>query len=327
MKALVCQSLDDGNLSWQSVAEPEADAGRLLLEVKAASVNFPDALLVQGKYQIRLQPPFIPGMEVAGVVSAVGAAVTDIMVGDRVSAVLPEFGGFAERVSVKPEFTFKIPDSLPFDIAACVPSVYATSYYALCHRARLQRNETVLVLGAAGGVGMATIALAKKMGANVIAAVSSDAKAEAVRNYGADHVVDYIRSDLKSAVAELTEGRGVDIVVDPVGGDISLQALRTLAWDGRHLVIGFAAGDIPRIATNRLLLKSISMIGVNFGGFTTRYDQQAKQICQQMNDWLAQDHALWPMISESTPMQDGGGVVASFLSRKSIGKRILLLES
>lgn len=327
MKALVCQSLDDGDLSWQSVAEPEADAQRLLLEVRAASVNFPDALLVQGKYQIRLQPPFVPGMEVAGIVRAVGSQVPDITVGDRVSAVLPEFGGFAELVSVKPEFTFKIPDSLPFDIAACVPSVYATSYYALTNRAGLRQGETVLVLGAAGGIGMASITLAKKMGACVIAAVSSDAKAEAMLKYGADHVVNYTRSDLKAAVAELTGGQGADIVVDPVGGDISLQALRALAWDGRHLVIGFAAGDIPQIATNRFLLKSISMIGVNFGGFTTRYDEQAKQICQQMNDWLAQDHTLWPVISESTPMQDGGAVVASFLSRKSIGKRILLLES
>jgi NADPH2:quinone reductase len=323
VKALVCQSLDGSELSWQTVAEPEVEAGQLLIDVKAASVNFPDALVVQGKYQVRLQPPFVPGMEVAGVVCAASPGFAP---GDRVSAVLPGFGGFAERVAVSPGSVFKIPDALPFDIAACVPSVYATAYYALTQRAHLQPGETVLVLGAAGGIGMAATGLASKMGARVIAAVSSDSKGSTARKYGADHLVNYKETDLKEAVASFTDGAGVDVVVDPVGGDITQQALRCLAWDGRHLVIGFAAGDIPQVAANRLLLKNISMIGVNFGGFTTRYEQQAKQVCEQMNDWLAQDSTLWPEIAERSAMAAGGAVLTRFLDRKSIGKRILLVE-
>jgi len=326
VKALVCQSLDGGDLSWQAVAEPVVDGGQLLIDVKAASVNFPDALLVQDKYQIRLQPPFVPGMKVAGVVSATGAQTQGFAVGDRVSAVLPEFGGFAERVAVGAGFVFKIPDALPFDIAACVPSVYATAYYALNHRAHLQPDATVLVLGAAGGIGMAATGLASKMGARVIAAVSSDAKGSVARKYGADHTINYTEFDLKQPISECTDGRGVDIVVDPVGGDVTQQALRCLAWGGRHLVIGFAAGDIPRVAANRLLLKNISMIGVNFGGFTQRYDQQAKRVCEQMNNWLVQEPTLWPEIAERTAMAAGAAVLTRFLSRECIGKRILPLE-
>jgi NADPH2:quinone reductase len=326
VKALVCLTVGDSELNWQSVAEPDPGPDQLVLDVKAASVNFPDALLLQGKYQVRLEPPFVPGMEVAGVVSALGSQVTGFVVGDRVSAVLPEFGGFAERVCVPSGFAFNLPDALPFDIAACVPSVYATAYYALTKRAGLCAGETVLVLGAAGGVGMAAVALASKLGARVIAAVSSDEKGDALQQYAVDHIINYTRADLRQSLKEITAGRGVDIVVDPVGGEISQQALRSLAWDGRHLVIGFAAGDIQQVPANLLLLKSASMIGVNFGGYTMHFNQQAKQVCELMNDWLAQDPTLWPLISDRTPMAEGSGIVGKFLSRTSMGKRILLLE-
>ena len=326
MKALVCQSLEDAALSWQSVAEPKPDAAQLLVEVKAASVNFPDALLMQGKYQIRMQPPFIPGMEVSGEVIGVGATTSGFVVGDRVAAVLPQFGGFAERIALSPGFTCKIPADLPFDIAACIPSVYATAYYGLVNRAQLVAGEIVLVLGAAGGVGMATISLAKALGAVVIAAVGSEEKAALVARFGADHVINYSKDDLKQAVKDHTNGGGADIVVDPVGGDRTEQALRAIAWGGRHLVIGFAAGAIPAVATNLLLLKSASLVGVNFGGYTSRFTDPAQKICQQVITMMAADASLWPLVSRRIPMAEGGEAIAGLLARTGVGKVVLTLD-
>jgi NADPH2:quinone reductase len=330
MKALVCESLTDsmgkGSMVWRSVAEPVMGDDQLLISVKAASVNFPDSLLVEGKYQVRLEPPFTPGMEVAGVVTAVGPQAAGFDIGDRVAAVLPEFGGFAERISVSPQFAFSVPDPLPFDIATCIPSVYATVYYGLKNRAALATGETVLVLGAAGGVGVAAIKLAKRLGATVIAAVSSEKKANVARSCGADHVINYSEDSLKLEVRKFTAGRGADVVVDPVGGEISEQALRAIAWDGRHLVVGFAAGDIPKISTHLLLLKSASMIGVNFGGFTSQFSEDAKAICEQVFELLAADASLWPLVSQHVPMQLGSDAIASLPARTSLGKVVLTLE-
>jgi|AP95_1055475.scaffolds.fasta_scaffold00067_25 NADPH2:quinone reductase len=324
MKALVCQS--DRNLVWQTVKEPVPAEDELLVSVKAASVNFPDALVIQGKYQVRLEPPFIPGMEVAGEVLATGAATRGFTVGDRVSAVLPGFGGFAERITVSPDHTFQIPDKLPFDVAACVPSVLATVYYGLVNRAAFVTGETVLVLGAAGGIGSASITLAKKLGAKVIAAVGTEDKAAIARSLGADHVINYSQCSLKEKVKDITQGQGADIVIDPVGGDTTEQALRAIAWDGRHLVIGFAAGDIPVISTHLLLLKSASMVGVNFGGFTSNFGSAAKKICETVNNMMATDHSIWPLISGHIPMQAGSDAIASLPGRTSIGKIVLTLD-
>jgi NADPH2:quinone reductase len=325
MKALVCHSLDGSVPVWETVAEPQPGADEILVSVRAASVNFPDALLLQGKYQVRLAPPLVPGMEIAGEVLAVGAATSGLAVGDRVAAVLTGCGGFAERVAVTPDYVFKMPANLPFDVAACIPSVYATAYYGLVSRARLVAGETVLVLAAAGGVGMAATTLAKALGANVIAAVGSAEKAEFATRIGADHVINYSEVDLKQTVRDITGGRGVDIVVDPVGGDITEQALRAIAWDGRHLVIGFAAGNIPAIATNLLLLKSASLVGVNFGGYTARSSGPAGEICRQVMALLAQDESLQPLISRRVPMPEGGPVIASLLDRVGLGKAVLTL--
>lgn len=326
MKALVCQSLEETALSWQSVVEPKPLAGQLLVAVKAASVNFPDALLTKGRYQIRLQPPFVPGMEVSGEVIEVGTATSGFAVGDRVAAVLPEFGGFAERIALSPGFTCKIPATLPFDIAACIPSVYATAYYGLVNRARLVAGEFVLVLGAAGGVGMATISLAKALGAVVIAAVGNEEKAALVARFGADHVINYSKDDLRQAVKAHTNGCGADIVVDPVGGDRTEQALRAIAWGGRHLVIGFAAGAIPAVATNLLLLKSASLVGVNFGGYTSRFTDPARKICQHVITMMAEDASLWPLISRRIPMAEGGEEISALLARAGVGKIVLTLD-
>ncbi len=325
MRALVCHSTDGSDPVWESVAEPKHGAEDILVAVRAASVNFPDALLLRGQYQVRLAPPFVPGMEVAGQVLAVGAATSGFAVGDRVAAVLTGFGGFAERVSVSPDYVFKMPANLSFDVAACIPSVYATAYYALVSRAQLVAGETVLVLAAAGGVGMAATSLAKSLGAHVIAAVGSAEKAGLATRAGADHVINYSEADLKQSVRDLTQGRGVDIVVDPVGGDITEQALRAIAWDGRHLVIGFAAGNIPAIATNLLLLKSASLVGVNYGGYAAHYSGPAGEICQQVMALLAQDESLQPVISRRVPMPEGGSVIASLLDRSGLGKTVLTL--
>jgi NADPH2:quinone reductase len=327
VKALVCESLEDGAVCWQAVAEPEPDEQQLLVAVKAASVNFPDALLTRGRYQVRLQPPFVPGMEIAGEVIAVGSATSGYAVGDRVAAVLPQFGGFAERIAVSPEFTCKLPAELPFDVAACVPSVYATAYYGLVNRALLIPGETVLVLGATGGVGMAAISLAKAMGAQVVAAVGSEEKAALASRLGADHVINYSIQDLKLAVKDYTGGVGADIVVDPVGGELTEQALRAIAWGGRHLVIGFAAGDIPAVATNLLLLKSASLVGVNFGGYTSRFTGPAQEINQQVLAMMASDKSLWPLISRRIPMAEGGEAIARLLARTGMGKIVLTLEN
>jgi len=311
MKALVCQSLESGALSWQTVTDPDFDKGELLIAVKASSINFADTLLVRGHYQIRLTPPFVPGMEVAGEVIAVGADVSGFASGDRVAAVLPEFGGFAEQVAVSANSVFKLPENLPLEVAACIPSVVATAYYGLVHRAALVAGETVLVLGASGGVGMASISLAKKFGAKVIAAVSGDEKGFTATQLGADHVINYSQGELKQTVKDITNGAGVNIIVDPVGGELTQQALRAIAWDGRHLVVGFAAGDIPEIATNILLLKSATMMGVNFGGFSSKFDGPAKQICDHVVALLAGDHSLWPLISRRLPMSTFGSDLSS----------------
>lgn len=322
----MCQSLEETSLSWQSVVEPKPVAEQLLVEVKAASINFPDALLMKGRYQIRLQPPFIPGMEVSGKVVGVGTTTSGFAVGDRVAAVLPEFGGFAERIVLSPRFTYKIPVDLPFDVAACIPSAYATAYYALVNRAQLVYGETVLVLGAAGGVGMASISLAKALGAVVIAAVGNEEKAALVARFSADHVINYSKDDLSQAVKAFTNGGGADIVVDPVGGDRTEQALRAIAWGGRHLVIGFAAGAIPAVATNLLLLKSASLVGVNFGGYTSRFTDPAKKICQHVITMMAEDASLWPTISRRIPMAEGGESISGLLARAGVGKIVLTLD-
>ena len=327
MEALVCTSLEHQTLEWQSVAAPTLDQHSVLIDVKAASVNFPDVLLIQGRYQIHKNPPFIPGMEIAGRVSVIGSAVQGFGVGDRVVAVLPQFGGFAQQVAVGPEAICKIPETLPFDVAACVPSVYATAYYALVNRAQLMAGETVLVLGAAGGVGLAAVTLAKALGARVIGATGSAEKAACVARFGADHIIDYVKNDLKQSVKDYTQGKGADIVIDPVGGTLTEQAFRAIAWGGRHLVIGFAAGDIPSVATNLLLLKSASLTGVNLGGLALRDPDAARDISQRVIRLLAEDQSMWPFISSSVPMHQGADVVAGFAQRSTMGKVVLTLGS
>src|SRR5579871_985494 len=262
MRALVCRAYGPlGDLALEEVPDPRPRAGEVLVAVRACGVNFPDVLVVQGKYQFKPAPPFSPGAEVAGVVEAVGAGVQGLAAGDRVLAVATH-GGMAEKMVADASQVLRLHEGVPFESAACVAMAHGTALHALRDRARLASGETLLVLGAAGGVGLAAVQIGKRMGARVIAAASTQEKLETCKAAGADLLVDYAREDLKERVKALTGGAGANVVFDPVGGAFTEAALRATAWEGRLLVIGFTAGDIPRIPTNLVLLKGCALVGV-----------------------------------------------------------------
>ena len=322
MKALVCNefaTIDKLNLEEKPAPQPAK--GEVLIDVKAAGVNFPDLLTVQGKYQIKPPLPFIPGTEVAGVVTAVGESVTRRKVGDKVIAT-SQIGGFAEQC-VAPEYaTIEMANSMSFPQAAGFSITYGTSYYALKQRANLQAGETVLVLGAAGGVGIATIQIAKAMGAKVIAAASSEEKLDFACEAGADMRINYSNEPLKDKIKELTGGKGADVIYDPVGGDLSEQAFRGIAWDGRFLVIGFASGPIPAIPLNLALLKGASMIGVFWGSWMARQPQEAMQNFKELIEMIDGDQ-FSPLVTEVYDLEDYQSALASISERRAKGKVIL----
>jgi NADPH2:quinone reductase len=322
MKALVCNefaTIDKLNLEEKPAPQPAK--GEVLIDVKAAGVNFPDLLTVQGKYQIKPPLPFIPGTEVAGVVTAVGESVARRKVGDKVIATT-QIGGFAEQC-VAPEYaTIEMASSMSFPQAAGFSITYGTSYYALKQRANLQAGETVLVLGAAGGVGIATIQIAKAMGAKVIAAASSEEKLDFACEAGADMRINYSNEPLKDKIKELTGGNGADVIYDPVGGDLSEQAFRGIAWDGRFLVIGFASGPIPAIPLNLALLKGASMMGVFWGSWMARQPQEAMQNFKELIDMI-DGGQFSPLVTEVYDLEDYQSALASISERRAKGKVIL----
>jgi len=268
MRAVLCTEYGtQDKLSIADVQDVVAEPGQVVIDVRAASLNFPDLLVIQGLYQHRPEPPFVPGAEAAGVVSEVGEGVTSVTLGQRVMAVGVQ-GAFAERWVVDASSVVPMPDAMPFETAAALTLAYGTSYHALKQRAELKAGETLLILGAAGGVGSAAVEIGKAMGAVVIAAASTDDKLAFCRELGADETINYATENLKDRTKELTAGRGVDVIYDPVGGDLSEQAFRAIAWRGRHLVIGFTAGDIPKVPWNLPLLKGASIVGVYWGSFT-----------------------------------------------------------
>ena len=324
MNALICSSLDGpAALSWQPRTLSTPGAGELRVRVHAASLNFGDVLLTRGRYQIRPELPFVPGMEIAGEVVEAGAGFRDA---ERVAAVLPEFGGFAEYVNVPAQHVFPIGDRLPWEIAACIPSVYGTAWYALHSLAQLQPGEVVLVLGAAGGVGSACVRLARKAGAFVIGAASGAEKVAAVRAAGAARAIDCALGDLRGQLEPLIESHGAPgIIFDPVGGAITREALRRLAWCGRYLVVGFAAGDIPALAANIVLLKGAAILGVNFGRYATLRPDAANAIYRTLVTMLDEDRQLWPEISARMPMPDGARALALLESRTTHGKIVLTI--
>jgi NADPH2:quinone reductase len=323
MLALICKQF--GPIDALQVSEmptPVPGAGQVAIDVEAASVNFPDGLMVQGKYQLKPEVPFVPGAEIAGTVHSAGGGVTHVEPGDRVVAVC-RMGGFAERVLADADSTFALAPTVDFATAAAMPLTYATTYHALLDRAQLAAGETLLVLGAGGGVGIAAVELGKLMGATVIAAASSPQKLEAARSRGADHLIDYSRENLRARLKEIAGSKGVDVVYDPVGGSYTEPALRAVGWGGRYLVVGFAAGEIPRIALNLTLLKGSSIVGVYWGEFRQRDMTRSTAELTQLLTWLEQGR-IRPIVSAKFPLEDAVSALASVFERRAVGKVIIL---
>ena len=328
MRQVVCKELGPPEkLVVEDAAAFEAGPGQVVVDVHAAGVNFVDTLFIQGLYQIKPKPPFVPGGEVAGVVSAVGEGVTDggsgIAVGDRV-IVMCGLGGFAEQVVVGAERAMPVPAGLDFPRAAALIQSYSTSLYALRDRARLQAGETLLVLGAAGGVGLAAVDVGKALGARVIAAASTDEKLETCRQFGADATIAYETEDLKTRARELSGG-GVDVVYDPVGGDFAEPALRALGWGGRYLVIGFAAGVIPRIPLNLVLLNTRNVLGVDWGAFTG-HDPEANRALLADLGRLLEAGTLHPIAPQTYPLDRAAEALRDLAERRTIGKAVLVID-
>lgn len=322
MKAVLCKELGLADkLVIEDVDAPEVSPGHVLVDVKAAGLNFPDTLIIQGKYQVKPDLPFTPGGEGAGVIKAVGEGVKHLKPGDNI-IFMCQTGAFAEQVVVPAITAIPMPSSLSFEMAAGITLTYGTSYHALKQRAQLQKGETVLVLGAAGGVGIATVELAKAMGAKVIAAASTDEKLEFCKKSGADELINYSTEDLKTRIKEITDGRGVDVIYDPVGGDYTETAFRSMAPNGRLLVIGFAAGDIPKIPINLCLLKQASLVGVFWGAWVSKNPGEQMQ---NMKEILAMVEAgsVRASVNDVFDLEDVEKAYACLTERRAKGKVIL----
>ena len=301
---------------------PEPKSGEVRVRVAAAGVNFPDALIVQKKYQVQPPLPFTPGTEVAGTIDKVGEGVGRLKPGDRVIAFVG-IGGFAEYVCAPAALVASVPAGVSDEVAAAFTLTYATSHHALFDRGALRSGETVLVLGAGGGVGLSAVELGKIAGARVIAAASSAAKLQAAREHGADVLIDYSRQDLREAVKAATEGKGVDVVYDPVGGPLTDAAIRSLAWRGRLLVIGFAQGEIPQIPASLLLIKGVSAVGVYWGDFAKREPKANGVMLTELFGWLAAGK-LRPHVSKTFSLQDVPVALRSLLDRAAVGKLVVV---
>ena len=321
MRAILCKEYGPAEtLEITDLPSPEAEGSGVKIKVRAAGLNFPDTLIIEGKYQIKPPMPFAPGGEMAGEVLAVGDKVSRFKVGDRVMG-LTGYGSFAEEIVVAEDRLIPIPDGMSDEEAAAFSMVYGTSYHALKQRANLKPGESVLVLGASGGVGLATVELAKVMGAHVIAAASSADKLEVAREAGADELINYTEEPLKDAVKRIAKD-GVDVIYDPVGGDFTEQALRCMAWEGRHLIIGFAAGDIPKIPANLALLKGCAVVGVFWGAFTMKDPQAHMQNVKELLQ-LYTDGKIHPRVSEVYPFEEYANALNALSQRKAKGKIVL----
>ncbi len=323
MKAVLCKSFGPpDSLVIEDVAPLNAGAGEVVIDVKACGVNFPDTLIIQGKYQFRPTMPFSPGGEVAGIVKSIGEGVTNVAVGDAVIA-LTGWGGFAEEAKCFALQVMPMPPDTPFPLAASFILTYGTSYHALKDRANLQPGETLLVLGAAGGVGLAACEIGKAMGARVIAAASSDNKLAICKQHGADETINYSNGNLREQIDALVGKRGVDVVIDPVGGAYTEPAFRAMAWKGRHLVIGFAAGDIPKISINLTLLKGASIMGVFWGSFVKNEPMIHTKNMQELMALLKQGK-LNPLISATYPLARAADALNDLMQRRAVGKIVLV---
>jgi NADPH:quinone reductase len=323
VKALVCRTLTGlDDLRVEEVAAPVPGANEVLIEVKAAGVNFPDVLLVQGKYQFKAPLPFAPGFELAGMVKAVGEGVKHVKPGDKALAIVSH-GAFAEQVVAPAERVMPLPPGADLETAAAMMFAYGTSLHALKDRGALKAGETLLVLGAAGGVGLAAVELGKLMGARVIAAASSAEKLAVCREHGADETIDYSKEDLREGMKRVAGAGGADVIYDPVGGEYAEPAFRSIAWKGRYLVVGFAAGDIPKLPFNLPLLKGASIVGVFWGGFMEKERDAARGNAVQLLEWLAAG-TIKPHISARYPLAQGVQALRDVAERRAKGKVIVI---
>ncbi len=325
MKAILCRLHGPPeSLVLADLPSPAPAHGEVVVAVHAAGVNFPDTLIIENRYQFKPALPFSPGSEVAGTVARVGPGVAGFASGDRVLA-LCGWGGYAEEVAVKAGALMRLPDDVPFEAAAVLASTYGTTHYALKERAALQPGETLLVLGAAGGTGVAAIQLGKLMGARVIACASSTQKLALCLELGADEVVNYETEDLRERLKALTGGLGVDVAYDPVGGSLTETALRSMAWGGRLLVIGFASGTISQPPLNLALLKGCDIQGVFYGAFLEREPQRNAALLQELLAWVG-ERRLRPAITERLPLEQAGIALRRLADRQAQGKTVLLTE-
>jgi NADPH2:quinone reductase len=322
VKAVLCKQYGPPEtLVVEELPSPRAGPGEAVVSVKAASVNFPDVLIIQNKYQFKPPLPFSPGSELAGVVKEVGAGVSSVRPGDRVMA-FTTYGAFAEEVKTDAARLLPIPDGMDFKSAAAFVLTYGTSDHALRDRGSLRAGETLLVLGAAGGVGLAAIEIGKALGARVIACASSDEKLAVCREHGADATINYAAEDLRERVKSLTEGRGVDVIYDPVGGAYSEPAFRSIAWRGRLLVVGFAAGEIPKLPLNLALLKGASVVGVFWGDFARREPKAFANSIAQLGLWF-REGKLRPHVSKIYPLEKAADALRLMAARQVKGKVVL----
>jgi len=323
MKAVLCKAFGPAeNLVVEDLDSPQIKKGEVLLDVHAAGVNFPDTLIIEGKYQFKPPFPFSPGGEAAGMVAAVGENISHLKVGDRVMA-LTGWGSFAEQVAVSGQNVLPIPAEMDFTTAAAFSMTYGTSMHALKQRANLQPGETLLVLGASGGVGLAAVEIGKAMGARVIAAASTNEKLEIARRAGADELINYSEASLRERLKELTDGQGVDVIYDPVGGKLFEEAFRSIAWNGRMLVVGFAAGgEIPALPANLPLLKGAALIGVFWGAFAQRQPQDNAANFKQLFAWYAEGK-LKPLVSQTFALEQAAEAIDTLGKRKAVGKLVV----
>jgi NADPH2:quinone reductase len=323
MHAWMCHNpVGTDALQWQEVPTPQPGAGQALVAVKAASLNFPDILIVQNKYQFKPTPPFVPGSEYAGVVEAVGEGVANVKPGDRVM-VIGGTGGFGTHAVVPAEKLVPMPAAMSFEHGAAFLMTYGTTQHALLDRGQLQAGETVLVLGAAGGVGTAAVQIARAAGARVIAAASTDAKCARCKEIGADATINYSTENIRDALKALTNGKGPDVVYDPVGGDLAEPVFRSIAWRGRYLVVGFAGGGIPALPLNLSLLKGAAIVGVFWGDFVRREPQAFQRDLQQLATWYAEGKVT-PVMDQTLPLSDLHAAYARMAARQVVGKLVLL---
>lgn len=309
-------------LTWTELPTPTPKAGEVLIEIKAASLNFPDLLIVQNKYQIKPPLPFVPGSEFSGVVQAVGEGVSQLQAGQHV-VCMPGVGGFATHVLVPAAQCLPLPAGFSHVDAAAFVMTYATSHHALADRAQLKAGETLLVLGAAGGVGTAAIQIAKALGAKVIAAASSDAKCALCQSIGADATINYSQENLREALKTLTGGKGPDVIYDPVGGEMAEPAFRSIGWRGRYLVVGFASGAIPTLPLNLALLKGAAIVGVSLGEFAKREPQANATMMAELTQWYAQGKVK-PVIDRAMPMAELHAAYVHMGSRGVMGKLVMV---